>query len=266
MVLIHYFNPEFGEVDIESPFDTIFEVRAAHINFAGGGGNSGPFGHVLSKKIIGGAEKYINANCFGGDRVYILVNAKYQPVTFYWDREYFFNYSFCQQSAYMTPDESSIVNGFWMEMEGRRGACLTSESQLEITLTSSSPAMYEMPALLPPVHTGNADTIYGVILCFSSSYSESYCSLPSAVSTPGSAKNLMPFPNPSADIIHIPNEGSPVEQLRIVNCTGSVVQAHSGVFQESTIDIDIAHLPQGIYFIKTNHADKSVGTGCFVKM
>lgn len=72
-------DPSFGEVELFSPFDSVFEVRAGTMD--------GFYRNKLSKKIIEEAEMVYpqENNCFTGFRIFIYVWAKHQPVTVRWD-------------------------------------------------------------------------------------------------------------------------------------------------------------------------------------
>lgn len=40
--------------------------------------------NIKVKRIVGGAEKIINAPCLAGEELIFFINAKYQPITISW--------------------------------------------------------------------------------------------------------------------------------------------------------------------------------------
>jgi hypothetical protein len=74
-------NPDFGEVSDLSPFDSLFEVRA--VNYFEYYNTTPPINplNLIKKRIVGGAEKVVNAPCIGGADLVFFIHAKHQPVT-----------------------------------------------------------------------------------------------------------------------------------------------------------------------------------------
>ena len=76
-------NESFGEILIDTPFDSIFEVRAYNDDFSSNQ-------KKLSKKIITWPEKIINEDsvtCYSSGGTKILFNAIHLPVKMYYDRD-----------------------------------------------------------------------------------------------------------------------------------------------------------------------------------
>ena len=111
------YNPQFGEADIDAPWDSIFEVRAAHTL---------PIGNddlVMSKKIVASTEGGIHPtlNCIllaesiGGLYYY----AKHLPITVRWDRGAFAN-SFCRVGSVLSLNNApETVETWWINLEGK---------------------------------------------------------------------------------------------------------------------------------------------------
>ncbi len=104
------FNPDFGEEMINSPFDSVFEVRAAHRHSTGLN-----LENKLSKKIIGSTEGplYPVDNCIiGGERILFAVHSKFPPVKVSWDSAVFLH-SYCRVGSYISDNFRSETTWEW---------------------------------------------------------------------------------------------------------------------------------------------------------
>ncbi|MBK7342307.1 MAG: T9SS type A sorting domain-containing protein [Saprospiraceae bacterium] len=110
------YNPEFGESFINTPFDSVFEVRASHReNFPGISPNTKPEDFFLSKKIIGYSEvgPHPVHGCISGDPIIFTIYAKYPPVTVTWDSMEFIQ-SYCLVGSYLSDNFlSETLNEWW---------------------------------------------------------------------------------------------------------------------------------------------------------
>jgi hypothetical protein len=73
-------NPDFGEVTDLSPFDSIFDVRV--VNYFEYYNTTPPINplNLIVKRIVGDAEKFVNAPCIGGADLLFFIHAIHQPV------------------------------------------------------------------------------------------------------------------------------------------------------------------------------------------
>jgi hypothetical protein len=55
------------------------------------------------------------------------------------------------------------------------------------------------------------------------------------------------FPNPAGDVIHVERKGSVAIELKIFNGTGLIILEK--ILTESNREINISHLPAGIYIV-----------------
>ncbi len=68
--------------------------------------------------------------------------------------------------------------------------------------------------------------------------------------------NLSVFPNPTSSIINIDFEGIENVDFQLFSLTGQSIL--NGTVNSNTQQIDIAHLPEGVYFLKVGNAVKKV--------
>lgn len=97
-------NSSYNELELNTPFDSIFEVRAIeHPDIDAKKG-------FLSKTIIGNCEKILfdPDSCYLGADIWLLVQAKYPPVTVYWNKSNYWNS--CNQASMLSNSE---VDNFW---------------------------------------------------------------------------------------------------------------------------------------------------------
>ncbi len=109
------FNPDFGEEIINTPFDSIFEVRAAHRL-----STNGKPDNKMSKKIIGWTEGPLHPvhDCIlSAEGILILVHAKHPPVTVRWDSTEFLH-SYCRVGSYLSDNFlSETLWEWWLDPE-----------------------------------------------------------------------------------------------------------------------------------------------------
>jgi len=125
-------DPAFGEVLLDSPFDSVLEARAAKKFSAD---------RLLAKRIITKGSPFANDpdNCFSGI-ILIYIHAKHQPVRVYWDR-----------SKYVTDDCHSgafLLNHYEFEVSfpppdpedlSPLYFCMAAADSAEVRLTGDQP-------------------------------------------------------------------------------------------------------------------------------
>lgn len=245
------YNPLFGEANISSPFDSVFEVRAAHeISFGWGEGE-----YILSKKIIGFAENYANfTSCYGGTSPLFFIYAKYQPITVSWDRSVFDND--CKDGSFLTPDrmQRMIDPWAWLGMPAIRYGCLPTDSAYTFSLGDQYRAPMEIPYIAMQQVEGNGgtlDSIYGLALGFSADWVFSPCSL--VVSTQESVPNINMtevFPNPASRQVVVQNkDGLPIPSLFVYDQIGRMVMECPVEKNQAAISVEVGTLSPGLYFL-----------------
>jgi hypothetical protein len=260
------FNPQFGEVDIDAPFDSILDVQAMH-------GNETPFANShlwneahRSKKIISWCERFVNVPCYAVLDIYVFVKAKYHPLTFYWDKEYIHDYAICQQGAFITHDYLWALTDIYTWSPGDMAACLSLRDSFVVDL--SSPPTYFCPQIFPPF-TGTNDTIYGVSVVLSGSPGHSPCydilidtDEPIPPHKPH-APPLVIYPNPARSSVQVmlPEGLGQVDRVWVFDQLGRTVSA-TVIPEFGGFHLDVQHLPPGVYGIEVQsvqHLTRRVG-------
>jgi hypothetical protein len=102
------------------------------------------------------------------------------------------------------------------------------------------------------IPTGGKQRIYKINSDFTMSVSEDLIS----------NNDIMISPNPATDKISV--KGEIINTIEIFNVTGKIMYSTTYTMKQATYDIDISHLPKGMYFIKIN-GDNTSYTGKILK-
>lgn len=113
-------NTHFGEVEITTPFDSVFEVRAVH-------GDDNEW--KTSKIIIEGTDMPLGP-CHLPAHTRLMIHAKYLPVTVSWDTALLATNSPCHINTALTPDQFSFLLQNWYE--ARIIHCMMTKSSIQI--------------------------------------------------------------------------------------------------------------------------------------
>src|SRR4029079_18523491 len=100
--------PEFGEIPLNTPFDSVFEVRTiSAIEWW----KANP---TFTKKFIGWSEKGFgfSETCENIEYVRFVIHIKYLPLKISWDSNLYKD-SLCILSSYVTSGENAIIIGPW---------------------------------------------------------------------------------------------------------------------------------------------------------
>ncbi len=246
------YNPNFGEVDITIPFDSIFEVRAAHLDDFGWGNQQ----YALSKKVIGFAENYINLpSCYSGSTILLFVKAKHLPIKISWNQDLFSGG--CLNATFFTPDRMyQMVNPLdWFDMPSIRYECTSTVNSLEIFLGKQYKAPMEIPYIAKRKVLGSmnaVDSIYGVSLDFGNDWIFSPCSLVSVDEEPfvKTDNQTKVFPNPAIDKLTIQNKDKVVAtNFSVYDQIGKRILYFNNDQNNSEKNLDIEHFPPGVYYV-----------------
>ncbi|GAB4495557.1 MAG: hypothetical protein OHK0019_24960 [Saprospiraceae bacterium] len=262
------YNPQFGELNITAPFDSVFEIRAAHgIGFGWGEGN-----YVLSKTIIGGSEKVLNLdNCYVGETVILFIKAKHQPVKISWNK-FEFNDTNCLSPTFLTPDRMfEMINPIdWFEMPNIRYSCASKNSEYYLLLDTESRAPNEVPYVaMKPVLGGDIDSIIGVAIHPVVDLYYSPCQFVSSnYEIVKKEKASVIYPNPTNTIVTIQNTSDIMTtDITISDQIGRVVfQSRTPLASEDILEINLEDIKAGIYFIHQKLGNGKVYLNKFVKI
>ena len=261
-------NPDFGELDITTPFDSIFEVRAAHLYDFGWGNQP----YALSKKIIGFAENAINnTSCYGGTPVLLLIHVKHQPVTISWDQSIFSNS--CLRPSFLTPDRMyQMINPWdWFDMPAIRYGCTSKMNTLTTFLGKQYKSPMEIPYIAKKAVKGSlnmVDSIYGISFIFSDDWPFSPCSLVSASEASAVFDNQAEiFPSPAIDEINVRNKDKAVAiTTSVYDQNGRAISHVRNNHDGSEQQFDIQHFSAGVYYIVQRMKHGEIRVNKWVKM
>lgn len=255
------YNPQLGEIDIQTPFDSVFEVRAAHtFDLAWGDTYT-----VLSKTIINVAEiPVLMPNCYKGGPFTFLIQAKYQPVTISWSQSVFNDE--CLDGSFMTPDKNyELLNPWdWWSNPEIRFSCQEVDGSYAINLGGEYLVNGEWPYIkLHDVQgsTATMDSIYGVTLWIDPFETWTPCY---HVSVEGKKKSqvagLKIFPNPTNNFFQIlDKDENYLEAMKVIDINGNIVLSKNKL--KTSEQIDVSNLSNGVFFIEvdSNFGQKHIG-------
>lgn len=263
----HDIDPEFGEVEILSPFDSIFEVRAGTFTWQ--------WREKLSKKIINRATAAVGPfapeDCYSGQPVFIYIWAKHQPIRVSWNRAVF-----AERRCYRA---TALLNHWLDELAGPltpdeippEYACLAAEDSIyfdmsEEHLTSGNDGVYIDQRILieKEVEGLGLQTIFGLrFKAASTPFDFSPCYwVPSGQKEPLTGPVSL-YPNPAAGTawFSLPDG---VEALRwqLFGINGALLQE-----QRETVasKVELSGLPTGIYQLLVQGSDGKRYGGRVVK-
>lgn len=253
------YNPDFGELDIKAPFDSIFEVRASHwLSYR-------YKTYMLSKKVI---DTSGFRGCYGGVGVLCFVKAKHQSITIYWDQPVFASDP-CLSASFMTPNlRWELVNPFELDWTKIRSVCMPKNDRYVIYLDNGHIPSNEVLYLIthPKSNKMEVDSLTGILISMTSdNWFVPVCAISSIGSPPWVFAPHMIAPNPAFDHVTIGDTQGPTPwSVQILSSEGAVLrQATQPV--ESTTNFDIGNLPAGVYFVLERFKDGRSRTGRFVK-
>jgi|GEM_PF-6048708 hypothetical protein len=241
------FNPELGEEELFTPFDSVLEMRGFTLDNYTSSMNIG-----MSKRVISHVlEKSFNENenCYViQGNVVFMVNAKYLPVTFSWNHEDFNSVRCLEAATFSTHLAGATVDGWWLEpWLAEESVCASVNNNFSTSLPN-----IEGFEVVKDVEIEDAGikTIRGIALGYAvSSWLPTWCSIDTSLtistSEVFSEPALSVYPNPVSEILHtdLPNQ----EEFMIVDIIGRVLLRGYGQ------QVDVSFLPQGIYFIKSTN-------------
>jgi len=168
--IVSYDTAYFHQILLNTPFDSVFEVRVVHQVMYTPWGNDDA---NLYKRFLSSTETAANAQwcTLGGDFIF-LIRAIHQPVTIYWDRTAF-DPAHCRENAYFTPDLfAQIADPFsaWLNSPGIIYSCASKSDSMVYHLNKYM-YFHDSSAFFPyisirEIEGFGLDTIVGVLLEF----------------------------------------------------------------------------------------------------
>lgn len=250
----HSSNPDFGEVIDRSHFDSIFDVRAVnYFEYYGVTPPSPP--NLKVKRIVGGAEKIVNAPCIGGDILLFFINAKFQPITISWRIQDFEKVNCPGQIwNFFTPDYTRhlLFNHEWLWDTTVRYGCM-SDSSYTLFLGEKYKSRHERPFILEyDIQGKGVDSIYGVEFVMDQTFF--YCDPHYVAGTENKGRNLKlnVYPNPSVENIYIDvMESKNINQVQVLNQYGELIHKLDMDHQveHDLLELNTSNYPQGMYYV-----------------
>lgn len=252
-------DPEFGEEEILSPFDSVFEVRAGHFTW--------PWREKLSKKIIDrgtlASGPFAPEDCYSGQRIFIYIWAKHQPVKVWWDRTIFL-----QQRCYRA---SALLNHWLDELAGPLSpdeippeySCLASEDSAYFDMSEeyllATPEIARM-SLEKEVEGLGLQTIYALrFFPASTPYDYSPCYWVTPIEGAVVPERILLHPNPASSMAYFSlPEGVKVVYWQLYGVSGALLREFKG---GRRAEVNLSGLPTGIYHLLLRGNDAKIYQG-----
>lgn len=246
-------NIDFGEVIDNSPFDSVFDIRA--LNFFDYKINPKIPLELKKKRIVGGAEKYVNAPCLAGDNLIFFIHSIHQPITIRWKIQDFEKLN-CPGRIWnlFSPDAlyHLLFPNEWIADSTVRYGCM-SDSSYTFFLGEKYKSKWERSYILKNEIQGNGiDSVYGV--CFIPSSNNYFCDPNYVVGTENKGRNLKldVYPNPSAENIFIDvMESKNINQVQVLNQYGELIHKldMDQQVEHDLLELNTSNYPQGMYYV-----------------
>ncbi len=246
-------DPEFGEIEIDTPFDSVFEVRGTLL--------TGQYRYKCSKKIINGAERIFDgpndwsSGCYGGGDCFIIIRSIHQPVKISWHQSEFWSRN-CHSGSLLSNHWADVLSGpyDWNENPANQYFCMAAQDSIVIDLSEEAilEANVNTPVFLDfEVEGVGEQSIYGVRFFHAPIFHWTPCDqFVTSSSIPESEDAIQLFPNPTNDDVRLElPEGHRPEEVSIYNLNGQQVAHFTGL--NSSV-IPLHNLPKGIYQVIVN--------------
>ncbi|TAK32830.1 MAG: T9SS type A sorting domain-containing protein [Saprospiraceae bacterium] len=231
-------NPQFGEVAIDSPFDSIFEVRAVHDDDQD---------WVTSKVII---EHHDSPGQCYLPHSRIMINSKNQPVKISWDTMQLITNYPCNINTFLSPDVYIFVLQHWYE--ARIIYCMMTRSFIEVDFDYS-----EYPGIDPSELLNHNFGVEGQGiknlpgLWFAGRWDAPYCYtlLPTIENKDDAEAPVSITPNPVKNIATIYSSSyQTIEEIKIYNAAGQFLSTYKA--DDAHYELSLNNYRPGLYFIK----------------
>ena len=230
-----HINPQFGEMSIATPFDSVFEVRAVHWDDTD---------WETSKVII--EDNTSLSQCYLPARTRIMIRSKYPPVTIYWDTTILATNAPCNINTILTPDQYAFLLQNWFD--ARIIHCMMTRESIQIDNLSPIP---------PPDQLKHAFQVEGlgsqVIpgLWFAGFWDFPHCYTTLSTAELDLQNQVSLSPNPATNYQTLINySGLTIASVQVSNLTGQTVFSCSVMGDLTQIPTD--KLIAGIYIVQIN--------------
>lgn len=73
------------------------------------------------------------------------------------------------------------------------------------------------------------------------------------------------FPNPAAEVVHIIAPGTLIQSVQVLRSTGTLVSAYQPLLPVEALDLQVAQLPSGLYFLRIETALGATTQKCMIE-
>jgi len=260
-------NPEFGEIPLNTPFDSVFEVRTiSEIEWW----KANP---TFTKKYIGWSEKVFGfpEPCENIEFVRFVIRIQHLPLKISWDSNLYKD-SLCILSSYVTSGAHAINIGPWtlsLNPEDENLAyCVAQHDSIILDIGQGLYPGNLYNEFIYDIEGGTSDTM--LILQWDFDYSGSSLVCGEIVSTDYNQKSdsiYKIYPNPSFDIINITWEEAKykVNDIKVYSSSGQLIR---NVLPDAVgfngVKLHVSNWISGVYFV-TLIGDKHISTAKILK-
>ncbi|MCS6928631.1 MAG: T9SS type A sorting domain-containing protein [Saprospiraceae bacterium] len=228
-------NPQFGEIAITAPFDSVFEVRAVHTD----DGN-----WKTSKTIVELNDS--PGQCYLPASTRLMFHVKYPPVKISWDTTILATNYPCNINTILTPDQFVSLLENWYE--ARIIHCMMTRQSIEISnlFPIPPPDQLEHPF---EVEGEGIKVLPG--LWFVGFWDFPHCYTTLSSSEVDLQQQVVVSPNPVKDYLRISNQsGLDVTSVRVVRLDGQTVYLWVDNNRNDWIETPTNGLASGFYFVQ----------------
>lgn len=266
------FNKDWGEVLNNSPFDSIFDVRAVHYNEFFDREPNGPY-YLIQKRIVGEAENITNFPCTIGKGILFFIKSKFQPVTIRLKDSLDFLKVSCknQNWSFFTPDNlySRLLPAEWLRTHPRYG-CINDGPYIFYPNPIVRPEFEDPYFLIHPSEGIPQDSIFGVAL--GSGFKSYWCDptfvgVEERLEVDGNLSYFRLYPNPAKNYINIQNIlNLSIRTISIYNSNGLLIDRNYTETERQKITLPLDKYVSGVYFVRVNYLNGNQSLEKFIKL
>jgi hypothetical protein len=73
---------------------------------------------------------------------------------------------------------------------------------------------------------------------------------PTIATTEPQYASVVVYPNPATEVVHIVAPGTSIRSVHVLRSTGTLVSAYQPLLPVEALDLQVAQLPSGLYFLR----------------
>ncbi|NUQ26119.1 MAG: T9SS type A sorting domain-containing protein [Saprospiraceae bacterium] len=249
-------DPEWGEVELTTPFDSVFEVRIGNANF--------PYSNKLASKIINSTS--IAQNCYYGSGAYLYFHVIHQPVKIWWDKSQLLNDE-CFSGAFIINHITDVLAGpFSPDEIPPIHYCMAVLDTVYFELTEEALTPDQIRIYINKDVEGlGVISIPGLRFEIGPYWAYTPCYWVTDTESPKNSNQIAIYPNPANGYFKLSDlsGGGVLGPLFIYDSMGRMVKYFTTVESEQLIDV--SGLPEGWYHVAVHIENNRIWRGAFVK-